>query len=187
MFPALRRCLRLSQGSVRCVTGVPLWMGIAAGDHQRQHRGCRRGLRRVLSATSSRTASTSNILVAIPVPWGTFTISAGQVVASASLVVLGAVNYVGVRSGNMTNVVLTAAKIAGLVAIPVMALVAGTAHPSYVPVVPPGLARPLASFGVAMIAVLWTYESWYYVTYAAGRSAIHKETSRARWCSACSR
>ena len=30
------------------------------------------------------------------------------------------------------------------------------------------MTRPLASFGVAMIAVLWTYESWYYVTYAAG-------------------
>jgi basic amino acid/polyamine antiporter, APA family len=113
-------------------------------------------------------ASTSHIVLAIPVPWGTFTISAGQLVASASLVVLGAINYVGVRSGNMTNVVLTAAKVAGLVAIPVMALIAGSAQPSYTPVVPPDISRPLASFGVAMIAVLWTYESWYYVTYAAG-------------------
>jgi APA family basic amino acid/polyamine antiporter len=34
--------------------------------------------------------------------------------------------------------------------------------------VPPDLARPMASFGVAMIAVLWTYEAWYFVTYAAG-------------------
>jgi len=113
-------------------------------------------------------ASTSHIVLAIPVPWGRFTISAGQLVASASLVVLGAINYVGVRSGNMTNVVLTAAKVAGLVAIPVMALIAGSAQPSYTPVVPSDISRPLASFGVAMIAVLWTYESWYYVTYAAG-------------------
>jgi APA family basic amino acid/polyamine antiporter len=36
------------------------------------------------------------------------------------------------------------------------------------PVVPPDLARPVASFGVAMIAVLWTYEAWYFITYAAG-------------------
>ena len=49
-----------------------------------------------------------------------------------------------------------------------MALIAGTAQPSYTPVVPPDLARPLASFGIAMIAVLWTYEAWYFVTYAAG-------------------
>jgi APA family basic amino acid/polyamine antiporter len=68
----------------------------------------------------------------------------------------------------MVNVLLTVAKVAGLAAIPLMALVAGTVQPSYTPVVPPDVVRPLASFGVAMIAVLWTYESWYYVTYAAG-------------------
>lgn len=112
--------------------------------------------------------STSNIVVSMPVPWGAFTISAGQVVAAASLAVLGAVNYVGVRSGNMVNVVLTLAKVTGLAAIPIMAIVAGTVSPTLTPVVPPEVIRPLASFGVAMIAVLWTYESWYYVTYAAG-------------------
>ena len=112
--------------------------------------------------------STSNIVMAAVVPWGTFTVSAGQLVAAASISVLGAVNYVGVRSGNMVNVVLTAAKVAGLSAIPIMAVVAGTVEPSFTPVVSPGLVRPIASFGVAMIAVLWTYESWYYVTYAAG-------------------
>jgi APA family basic amino acid/polyamine antiporter len=112
--------------------------------------------------------STSRVVVSIAVPWGTFAISAGQLVAAASLGVLGAVNYVGVRSGNMVNVVLTAAKVAGLSAIPIMALVAGSAEPSFTPVVPPDVARPLAAFGIAMIAVLWTYESWYYVTYAAG-------------------
>ncbi|MBA2303009.1 MAG: amino acid permease [Acidobacteria bacterium] len=112
--------------------------------------------------------STSNIVVALPVPWGTFSISAGQFVAAASLAVLGAVNYVGVRSGNMLNVVLTAAKVAGLLAIPLMALAAGTVRPALTPVVPADVVRPVASFGIAMIAVLWTYESWYYVTYAAG-------------------
>lgn len=112
--------------------------------------------------------STSNILFSIPVPWGTFSISAGQLVAAASLAVLGAVNYVGVRSGNMLNVVLTAVKVAALTAIPVAALIYGTTTPAWTPVVPADVARPLASFGIAMIAVLWTYESWYYVTYAAG-------------------
>ena len=36
------------------------------------------------------------------------------------------------------------------------------------PLVPPGVARPLASFGVIMIAVMWTYEGWYYVAFSAG-------------------
>ena len=112
--------------------------------------------------------STSNILLSVAAPWGQFSISAGQIVAAASIGVLGAINYVGVRSGNLVNVVLTLAKVAGLAAIPVMAVVAGTVQPALTPVVPPEVTRPLASFGVAMIAVLWTYESWYYVTYAAG-------------------
>jgi APA family basic amino acid/polyamine antiporter len=112
--------------------------------------------------------STSHVLVALDLPWGRFSISAGQLVAAASLGVLGAVNYVGVRTGNMVNVVLTAAKVAGLLAIPIMVLIAGRADPSFTPIVSPDVVRPLASFGIAMIAVLWTYESWYYVTFAAG-------------------
>ncbi len=112
--------------------------------------------------------STSNVILEAPAPWGTFSMSAGQLVAAASIGVLGAVNYVGVRSGNMLNVVLTAAKVAGLLAIPIVALVAGTAQPAFTPVVPPDVVRPMASFGIAMIAVLWTYESWYYLTFAAG-------------------
>jgi APA family basic amino acid/polyamine antiporter len=95
-------------------------------------------------------------------------ISPGQLVAAASIVVLGAVNYVGVRSGNMVNAVLTAAKVAALAALPIMALLAARVTPDLTPIVPPDLPRPAAAFGVAMIAVLWTYEAWYFVTYAAG-------------------
>jgi APA family basic amino acid/polyamine antiporter len=112
--------------------------------------------------------STSRIVLSVPVPWGVFSISAGQLAAAALLAVLGSINYVGVRSGNMVNVVFTVAKVSALVALPVMALLAGSAQPSYTPVVPPDLDRPVASFGIAMIAVLWTYEAWYFVTYAAG-------------------
>ena len=94
--------------------------------------------------------------------------SGSQLVAAAMIAVLGAINYVGVRSGNMVNVVTTTAKVAALAALPIMAFVAGRVHPIYLPIVPDGLARPQAAFGVAMIAVLWTYEAWYFVTYASG-------------------
>jgi APA family basic amino acid/polyamine antiporter len=91
-----------------------------------------------------------------------------KLVAAAMILVLGAINYTGVRSGNAVNVVTTAAKMGGLVALPVMAIAASHVHPAFLPIVPSTLARPAASFGVAMIAVLWTYEAWYFVTYAAG-------------------
>lgn len=112
--------------------------------------------------------STSNVLLRVPIGGWTWSVSAGQLVGVASILVLGGVNYVGVRSGNYVNAVMTGAKIAGLAGLPILALVAGRTAPAYAPIVPPDLARPVASFGVAMIAVLWTYEAWYFVTYAAG-------------------
>jgi APA family basic amino acid/polyamine antiporter len=112
--------------------------------------------------------SHSRIVAFVHTPWLAVSVSAGQIVAATSIVILGAVNYVGVRSGNRVNAVLTAAKIGGLAALPIMALVAWRVHPALTPIVPPDLARPAVSFGIAMIAVLWTYEAWYFVTYAAG-------------------
>jgi basic amino acid/polyamine antiporter, APA family len=91
-----------------------------------------------------------------------------KLVAAAVIVVLGAINYVGVRSGNLVSVVTTAAKVAALAALPIMATIAWRVQPVFIPIVPSDLSRPAASFGVAMIAVLWTYEAWYFVTYAAG-------------------
>jgi len=114
------------------------------------------------------TLSSSNVLLRLPIGASTFTLSAAQVVSVLSIAVLGAINYVGVRTGSLVNAVLTCAKVCGLAALPLMAIVAGTVSPSWSRVVPPGLPRPAASFGVAMIAVLWTYEAWYFVTYAAG-------------------
>jgi basic amino acid/polyamine antiporter, APA family len=64
--------------------------------------------------------------------------------------------------------VLTATKVGALLAIPILALVYMRADPVFTPVVPPDVVRPLASFGVIMIAVMWTYEGWYYVAFAAG-------------------
>ena len=95
-------------------------------------------------------------------------ISAGQLVAAGVIVVIGAINYVGVRRGNMVVVALTTVKVAALAALPVMALVAARVEPVFTPIVPPETARPAAAFGIAMIAVLWTYEAWYFVTFAAG-------------------
>jgi APA family basic amino acid/polyamine antiporter len=112
--------------------------------------------------------STARVLWSIATPAGTWTVSAAQIVAVTSIAALAAVNYVGVRSGNRVNIVLTIAKVTGLAALPVLALVASHTAPAWVPVVPPDLTRPLAGFGVAMIAVLWTNDAWYCVTWIAG-------------------
>ena len=112
--------------------------------------------------------STSSVLWSLATPAGTWTVSAAQIVAVVAIAALAAINYVGVKSGNLVNVVLTIAKVMGLAALPVLALVASQTTPAWVPVVPPGVTRPLAGFGIAMIAVLWTNDAWYCVTWIAG-------------------
>ena len=109
----------------------------------------------------------SRVLWTAATPLGAWTVSAAQVVAVSSIGGLAAVNYVGVRSGNGVNVVLTIAKIAGLAALPVLALAASHTSPAWLPVVPP-VPHPAAAFGVAMIAVLWANDAWYCVTWIAG-------------------
>src|SRR5438309_2285472 len=48
-----------------------------------------------------------------------------------------------------------------------LALTASRATPQWAPVIPP-VPHPLAAFGVAMIAVLWTNDAWYCVAWIAG-------------------
>lgn len=108
------------------------------------------------------------VLWSIATPLGAWTVSAAQVVAVIAIAALAAINYVGVKSGNRVNIILTVAKVAGLAALPILALAASNVSPEWVPVVPPDLARPLAGFGIAMIAVLWTNDAWYCVTWIAG-------------------
>lgn len=99
---------------------------------------------------------------------GPLVLSGGQVSAVGSVILLGAINYVGVRQGNAVNVVLTTLKVAGLAAIPIFALLYGSATPDLALTVPPEVERPGAAFGVIMIGVFWAYEGWYFITFAAG-------------------
>jgi APA family basic amino acid/polyamine antiporter len=110
---------------------------------------------------------TARILASVATPLGVWHLSAAQIVAVACIAVLAAVNYVGVRSGNAVNIVLTVAKVAGLASLPLLVLAVGGTSPQWSPAVPP-VDRPLAAFGVIMIAVLWTNDAWYCVTWIAG-------------------
>jgi len=112
--------------------------------------------------------SSTHIVAELPLGVGTLRIAASQLVAVAAIVFLGGVNYLGVRSGSGTNAVLTIAKVTGLALLPLFALVAAQTTPEWTPVVPADVVAPAASFGVALIAVLWAVEGYYFMTYAAG-------------------
>jgi basic amino acid/polyamine antiporter, APA family len=114
--------------------------------------------------------STTHQVVALPMPWGVWSISAGQVLAAVSILALGAVNYFGIRNGNRLQATLTVLKVAALAALPIVALALHPVTPSFSPLVPP-IAKPAAAFGVVMIAVMWAYEGWYYLPFSAGEVA----------------
>jgi APA family basic amino acid/polyamine antiporter len=119
--------------------------------------------------------STSRELLVLPVPWGTWAISAGQIVAALSILAMGAVNYVGIESGNRLQATLTVIKVAALAALPVVAIAVHPVTPTLTPIAPP-IARPVAAFGVVMIAVMWAYEGWYYLPFCAGEITNPRRT-----------
>jgi APA family basic amino acid/polyamine antiporter len=119
--------------------------------------------------------ATTNQIVALPTPWGAWSISAGQMVAAVSILALGAVNYVGIETGNRVQATLTVLKIAALAALPIVALALHPATPVLTPVVP-AVARPIAAFGVVMIAVMWAYEGWYYLPFCSGEITNARRT-----------
>jgi basic amino acid/polyamine antiporter, APA family len=115
------------------------------------------------------------VLVAVPMPWGVWSISAGQLVAAISIVALGAINYIGIEAGNRVQASLTIIKIGALAALPIVAIALHPVTPSFTPVVP-AIASPARAFGVAMIAVMWAYEGWYYLPFCAGEIAEPRRT-----------
>ena len=111
--------------------------------------------------------STTRVLATIPLPFAALDISAGQLVAASSIVALTVANLMNVTTTSRLAAVVTVLKVAAAAAIPIVALVVWPQTPAWTPVVPP-VARPLATFGVVMIAVMWAYESWSYLAFAAG-------------------
>jgi APA family basic amino acid/polyamine antiporter len=110
--------------------------------------------------------STSRTVIALPAPLR-LEISAGQLVAAASIALLGWVNTFGVRAGNALQSGLTIVKVAALAAVPALALTAPRVVPDFT-LSAPEVGHPMAAFGVAMIAVTWAYSGWDYVSFAGG-------------------
>lgn len=98
-----------------------------------------------------------------------------KVAGVLAIALLTWINIVGVKNGARVGNVLTVLKVGGLVVmVLVIFLLPGpAADPAATP--PPPLPTgpiPLAAVGVALVAVLWAYEGWHDVSFAAGE--IHE-------------
>jgi APA family basic amino acid/polyamine antiporter len=99
-------------------------------------------------------------------PW-TASVSGGQLAGAIALVALSVVNYRGVVLGAAVQNAVTAAKIAAIAVLGVAGLVAASdVEPGLLAPLPE--ARLLPALGIAMIAVLWSFDGWYAATFLAG-------------------
>jgi APA family basic amino acid/polyamine antiporter len=110
--------------------------------------------------------STGHILLEATVgPWR-WTLSGGQVAGALAIAFLTFVNYLGLREGAGLQNLVTVLKIGSVLAL------GGAGLAAAAPVRPDLLAEPpphaLVAFGIAMIAVLWSFDGWYGVTNLAG-------------------
>ena len=89
--------------------------------------------------------------------------------AAASIVVFTVINFRGVKEGGRVQSLLTGIKVAAIAALILMGfvLVRG-ATGSHAPLPPHAGGGFIASFGVAMVGVLWAFEGWNACTFAAG-------------------
>lgn len=111
--------------------------------------------------------STGNVWLAVPVGSWSWSVSGGQVAAAGAILVLTAVNYVGLRQGALVQNLLTVLKVGSIAVFAAIGLLATAPESLSLAVArPPG--GLLAAFGVGMIAALWTYDGWYGPTFSAG-------------------
>jgi APA family basic amino acid/polyamine antiporter len=111
--------------------------------------------------------STRNVLATLPLGGWTWRLSGGQLAACAAIVVLSAINYAGLKAGAGVQNAVTAVKIASILGLALVGVFAPAVTAVSLGGALPGGAL-WSAFGVAMVAVLWTFDGWYSVTYVAG-------------------
>jgi len=89
--------------------------------------------------------------------------------AVAVILILSLINCLGVRSGAAVQNLLGIIKIGSLIGIAAVLFLSGEGSLQNVTVSPGTFSStPWSAIGIAMIAVLWAYDGWHLLTFAAG-------------------
>ena len=98
-----------------------------------------------------------------------YSLSAGQLIAVASILFLTTVNYLGIKSGIVVQNIFTFLLIAAVAVLILLGLTLGSKAGvvSFQGLLSGDMSFSIKLFGLALIAVLWTYDGWYGINCAA--------------------
>lgn len=99
-----------------------------------------------------------------------------RVVAVAVILVLSAVNYVGVAHGSALQTAFTFVKVGAVLAMIVVGFALGALATSQTPSASPASLASPGSFGLALVAGLFAFGGWHMVTYTAEETVEPEKT-----------
>ena len=106
-------------------------------------------------------------LLSLKLPGVRWTVTGPQLTAAVSVLALTGVNWLGVREGALVQNIATGLKFGALVVLVGIGLAApAPVAPAWGAPLPPGSF--VAALGLGLVAVLWTYDGWYVLTFSAG-------------------
>ncbi len=113
---------------------------------------------------------TENIIASMQLAGSTLTLSAGQIVAVAVIVFLTAMNVIGLRSGAIIQNVSTVLKVAALAALILFGLwfARGSVSDFSMETHSGEGVSLLSGFGLALIAVIWSFDGFSSLNFSAG-------------------
>src|SRR5262249_35197772 len=90
-----------------------------------------------------------------------------RVLAVVAIVMLTAINYLGVRFGSLVQTTLTLLKVAAIVAIIAVVFGLGPRQALGPPPARASMSFSMSTFAIAVVAGLFAFGGWHMVTYAA--------------------
>jgi APA family basic amino acid/polyamine antiporter len=113
--------------------------------------------------------STQTYLLKLNIGGLSYSLSAGQLVAVASIIILSTINYFGITSGITVQNIFTFLRIAAVAILVVLGLSIGkkSGITNFDQLFTGGGGFDFRLFGLALIAVLWTYDGFYSVSCTA--------------------
>ena len=117
---------------------------------------------------------TENLILTLDIPFLKstlhYSLSAGQLIGVAVIMLLSIVNFVGVGLGKSIQNIFTVIKIGTIAAIIILGFAIGKGTPPGLSINPSGMSfgSIIIGLGVSLVAVAWAFDGWNNVNFVAG-------------------